>query len=124
MALSGVRSSWLMLARNCDLCRLATSSWALLLDLVEQRAFWIASADWAANVWTSSTVSGEGARPPRQTTRPPMMRSSRSSGKPRSERNPARSTMARERVALVQQRHVLVLDRLGRRDWPRIVPSS
>jgi hypothetical protein len=36
MALSGVRSSWLMLARNCDLCLLATSSWALVLDLVEQ----------------------------------------------------------------------------------------
>ena len=26
MALSGVRSSWLMLARNCDLCLLAISS--------------------------------------------------------------------------------------------------
>jgi len=30
MALSGVRSSWLMLARNCDLCWLASSSWRLL----------------------------------------------------------------------------------------------
>jgi hypothetical protein len=30
MALSGVRSSWLMLARNCDLCWLANSSWRLL----------------------------------------------------------------------------------------------
>ena len=30
MALSGVRSSWLILARNCDLCWLATSSWRLL----------------------------------------------------------------------------------------------
>ena len=29
MALSGVRSSWLMLARNCDLCWLAVSSWRL-----------------------------------------------------------------------------------------------
>ena len=29
MALSGVRSSWLMLARNSDLARLACSSWAL-----------------------------------------------------------------------------------------------
>ena len=37
MAFSGVRSSWLMLARNCDLCWLATSSCgALLLDLAEQ----------------------------------------------------------------------------------------
>ncbi len=30
MALSGVRSSWDMLARNSDLCRLAASSWRLL----------------------------------------------------------------------------------------------
>ena len=37
MALSGVRSSWLMLARNCDLCWLANSQLAaLVLDLVEQ----------------------------------------------------------------------------------------
>jgi putative ABC transport system substrate-binding protein len=28
--LSGVRSSWLMLARNCDLCWLASASWRLL----------------------------------------------------------------------------------------------
>ena len=37
MAFSGVRSSWDMFARNCDLCWLATSSCsALLLDLLEQ----------------------------------------------------------------------------------------
>ena len=37
MALSGVRSSWLMLARNCDLCSLAICELAaLLLDLAEQ----------------------------------------------------------------------------------------
>ena len=30
MALSGVRSSWLILARNCDLCWLASASWRLL----------------------------------------------------------------------------------------------
>jgi hypothetical protein len=29
-ALSGVRSSWLMLARNCDLCWLASAIWRLL----------------------------------------------------------------------------------------------
>ena len=34
-ALSGVRSSCDMLARNSDLCRLATSSWRLLLELAE-----------------------------------------------------------------------------------------
>ena len=37
MALSGVRSSWLMLATNCDLCWLASSSCAaFLLDFLEQ----------------------------------------------------------------------------------------
>src|SRR6516162_8268587 len=37
MALSGVRSSWLMLATNCDLYSLACwSCWFLLLDFVEQ----------------------------------------------------------------------------------------
>ena len=30
MALSGVRSSWLMLNTNCDLCSLANWSWRLL----------------------------------------------------------------------------------------------
>jgi hypothetical protein len=29
MALSGVRSSWLMLARNCDLCWLASTRWTV-----------------------------------------------------------------------------------------------
>ena len=33
MALSGVRSSWLMLARNCDLCWLASASWRLLSSI-------------------------------------------------------------------------------------------
>ena len=37
MALSGVRSSWLMFARNCDLCWLASASCAVrLLKLLEQ----------------------------------------------------------------------------------------
>ena len=37
MAFSGVRSSWVMFARNCDLCWLASASWlALLLDRREQ----------------------------------------------------------------------------------------
>ncbi len=37
MAFSGVRSSWDMFARNCDLCWLATSSCAArLLDLLEE----------------------------------------------------------------------------------------
>ena len=37
IAFSGVRSSWVMFARNCDLCWLATSSCAArLLELLEQ----------------------------------------------------------------------------------------
>ena len=57
MALSGVRSSWLILARNCDLCWLATSSWRLLSSISwNSRAFWIASTDCAAKVCNRSTV--------------------------------------------------------------------
>ncbi len=52
MALSGVRSSWDMLARNSDLCWLATSSCR------NRRAFWMASADWVAKVWSRLTTSG------------------------------------------------------------------
>ena len=57
MALSGVRSSWLILARNCDLCWLASASWRLLSSIsLNSRAFWIASTDCAAKVCRSSTV--------------------------------------------------------------------
>ena len=58
MALSGVRSSWLILARNCDLCWLAISSWRLfLLDFLRtDRAFWMASTDCAAKVCSRSTA--------------------------------------------------------------------
>jgi hypothetical protein len=51
IALSGVRSSCDMLARNSDLCRLATSSWR------NSRAFSMASADWVAKVISSRTTS-------------------------------------------------------------------
>ena len=45
MALSGVRSSWDMLARNSDLCRLAASIWRLLSSISRNsRAFWIAKS--------------------------------------------------------------------------------
>ena len=55
MALSGVRSSWLMLARNCDLCWLASSSWRLLSWISSNsRTFSIAIAAWSAKVATSS----------------------------------------------------------------------
>ena len=59
MALSGVRSSWDMLARNSDLCRLAASIWRLLSSISRNsRAFWIASTDWVAKVFRSSMTSG------------------------------------------------------------------
>src|SRR5437016_12120867 len=59
MAFSGVRSSCDMLARNSDLWRLAASSWALLSAISRKsRAFWMARADWVANVFRTSTTSG------------------------------------------------------------------
>src|SRR6266566_9870550 len=55
MALRGVRSSWLMFARNCDLCWLASAS-CLLLSWISSniRTFSIAIAAWSAKVDTSS----------------------------------------------------------------------
>ena len=93
MALSGVRSSWDMLARNSDLCRLATSSW-----LEQRRAFWMASADWVAKVRSSSMVSG-GKSPGafRVTARPPSRRPSRSMGTASSARMPASIRVSRSR---------------------------
>src|SRR5690348_12281652 len=82
MALSGVRSSWLILARNCDLCWLASSSWRLLSSISwNNRAFWMASADCAAKVLMRSTVffaNSPGVR--RRTTSMPTILSPRSSG--------------------------------------------
>src|SRR5215510_7723039 len=60
MALSGVRSSWLMLARNCDLCWLAISSWRLFSWIsVNRRTFWMAMTAWAAKVSSNSIWRGE-----------------------------------------------------------------
>ena len=57
--MSGVLSSWLMLARKSDLCRLADSSCRPFSAISRNsRAFWIASADCVANVFSSSTISG------------------------------------------------------------------
>ena len=51
MALSGVRSSWLILARNCDLCWLASASWRLLSWISSnRRTFSIAITAWSAKV--------------------------------------------------------------------------
>jgi hypothetical protein len=59
IAFSGVRSSCDMFARNSDLCRLATSSCRLLSAISRKsRAFWIASADWVAKVFSTSITSG------------------------------------------------------------------
>ena len=58
MAASGVRSSWLMLATNCDLCWLAISSsrlfWAISSN---RRAFSSAMADWSAKVCIRLTTA-------------------------------------------------------------------
>src|ERR1700737_2184792 len=55
MALSGVRSSWLMLARNCDLCWLASASCRLLSWISSNsRTFSMAITAWSAKVVTSS----------------------------------------------------------------------
>src|SRR5215475_6149367 len=60
MALSGVRSSCDMLARNCDLCRLAASSWRLCSSISRsRRALWMARADWVAKVLSRSMVAEE-----------------------------------------------------------------
>ena len=82
MALSGVRSSCDMLARNSDLWRLAASIWRLLSSISRNsRAFWIANTDWVAKVFKSSMTSGRNSPVDfRRTTKPPMMRSSRNNG--------------------------------------------
>src|SRR5271165_6438355 len=55
MALSGVRSSWLMLARNCDLCWLASASCRLLSWISSNsRTFSMAITAWSAKVVDSS----------------------------------------------------------------------
>src|SRR6266853_1027301 len=60
IALSGVRSSCDMLARNSDLWRSASSSWRLLSPISrKRRAFWIATADWLAKVLRRSMTAGE-----------------------------------------------------------------
>ena len=60
IALSGVRNSCDMLARNCDFSWLATSScWLFSLISWNRRAFWMASTDWPAKVCSSVTTDGE-----------------------------------------------------------------
>ena len=59
IALSGVRNSCDMLARNSLLCWLAISSCRLFASISRNsRAFWMASADCVANVFSSSITVG------------------------------------------------------------------
>ena len=101
IALSGVRSSCDMLARNSDLCWLAISSSRLLSSISRnRRAFSSESTDCVANVLSSSMTSGlysPGAL--RLTERLPMMRSSNRSGTESRARNPARTSTSRCRVS-------------------------
>ena len=96
-ALSGVRSSCDMLARNSDLCRLATSCSARLVSSSpKRRALTMASPDWLANVRTSSGVSA--SKPPLDfflITRAPTSRSRRTNGTASSERQPSSSSTSR-----------------------------
>ena len=58
MAFSGVRSSWDMFARNCDLCWLAPPARGSSPGpAANSRAFSIARTDWLANVWSRSTTA-------------------------------------------------------------------
>ena len=84
MALSGVRSSWLILARNCDLCWLATSSCRLLSWISSnRRTFSIAITAWSAKVVTSSICfSVKGLTVERNRKRMPIGVPSRNSGTP------------------------------------------
>ena len=73
---------------------------ALVRELLESRAFWIASADWVANVWSSWIVSG-GNSPGvfLLTVRPHVSWSSRSIGMARTARVPLRRRTSRWAVA-------------------------
>ena len=86
-----------MLARNSDLCRLATSSSARLVSSSpKRRALTMASPDWLANVRSSSGVSA--SKPPLDRfliTRAPTSRSRRTSGTASSERQPSSCSTSR-----------------------------
>ena len=105
MALSGVLSSWLMLARNCDLCRLASASSRLFSSMsAKRRACSIAMTHCAAKVSRRPTVeSGNAPGSRRRTTSAPTMRSGWRSGMTSAARKPASATSLSHRVALVAQ---------------------
>src|SRR5215470_1283665 len=69
MALSGVRSSWLMLDTNCDLCSLANWSWRFLSWISSNsRTFSIAMAAWSAKVLTNSICLSVNGRTSKRVT--------------------------------------------------------
>ena len=90
MALSGVRSSWLMLARNCDLCSLANPNWRLLSSNLAEQACVLDRQHRLGRegLKSSDDLGGECASSRRRMTRPPSIRCSRTSGIARSERRP------------------------------------
>ena len=96
-ALSGVLSSWDMLARNSDLWRLAISSSARLVSSSpKSRALTMARPDWLAKVRSSSGVSSPkspGVR--RRIPAPPTSWSWRTSGTASRERQPSASSRSR-----------------------------
>ena len=97
IALSGVRSSCDMLARNSDLCLLAISSSRLLAWIsLNRRAFWIAITAWSAKVLSSaSSLSVNGCGGSRETWIAPTPRSSQSIGAKAIEKLPAASATRR-----------------------------
>src|SRR5262249_425434 len=99
MALSGVRSSWLMLERNCDLFSLACCSCRLFSWISSNsRTFSIAITAWSAKVETSSIcLSVNGRTSERDNHRTPM-------GTP--SRNISTPSMVRDRPSVWALAHV------------------
>ena len=97
IALSGVRSSCDMLARNSDLCLFATSSCALFSWISRnRRAFWIAITAWSAKVFSSAicfSVKGPATFRPSEIV--PMPLPSQNIGAKTIERKPAVSALRR-----------------------------
>ena len=94
IALSGVRSSCDMFARNADLCWLAISSWW------NSWAFCIASADWLAKVVSrSTTCCGNSPGWVRAIAKAPITWSSRISGTASRARKPLSMIKSRRRLS-------------------------
>ncbi|MBL0149947.1 MAG: hypothetical protein IPP87_15040 [Ideonella sp.] len=110
IAFNGVRSSWLMLARNSDLCWLAISSWWLLAWIsLNRRAFSIAITAWSAKVFSRLISSSEnGCSSLRETRIAPTPRSCQISGANTSKRVPVPL-----RRAPHEQRHIGQADIAG-----------